>query len=126
MTDPTLTPQPEPTPASTQFEFNRPTIIALLYLASFLTLLSGPAGLVLAYVWRGEPHDAWEQSHFTFLIRTFWLGLGFCVICALLSLIIIGLFGFVLIGVWTVVRSVLALVAAQKHAPIRHPRKLLW
>ena len=40
--------------------------------------------------------------------------------------ILIGLLGFVLIGVWIVVRAVMALVAAQKHAPIRHPLKLLW
>jgi len=127
MTDPPLAPQPEPTPVPAhQFEFNRPTIISLLYLASFLTLLSGLAGLILAYVWRNEPHEPWEQSHFTFLIRTFWIGLGCSVICAVLSLVLIGLLGFVLIGVWMVVRSVMALVAAQKHAPIRHPLKLLW
>jgi uncharacterized membrane protein len=127
MTDPPLAPQPEPTPVSAhQFEFNRPTIVSLLYLASFLTLLSGLAGLVLAYVWRNEPHEAWEQSHFTFLIRTFWLGLGFSVVCAMLAIFVIPLLGFVAIGVWVVVRSVMALVAAQKHAPIRHPLKLLW
>jgi uncharacterized membrane protein len=127
MTDPPSSPPPEPMPASAnQFELNRPTIVSLLYLAGFLTLLSGIAGLVLAYVWRNEPHEAWEQSHFTFLIRTFWIGLGLSVICALLSVIMVGLLGFVAIGVWIVVRSVMALVAAQKHAPIRHPLKLLW
>jgi len=127
MTDPPSFPQPDPVPSSAQqFEFNRPTIVSLLYLASFLTLLSGLAGLVLAYVWRNEPHEAWEQSHFTFLIRTFWLGLGFSVICAMLAIFVIPLLGFVAIGVWVVVRSVMALVAAQKHAPIRHPLKLLW
>jgi uncharacterized membrane protein len=127
MTDPPLVPPTEPMPASAhQFEFNRPTIVSLLYLASFLTLVSGLAGLVLAYVWRNEPHEAWEQSHFTFLIRTFWIGLGFAVVSAILSFILIGLLGFVAIGVWIVVRSVMALVAAQKHAPIRYPLKLLW
>ena len=53
-------------------------------------------------------------------------GCGFSVISALLSFVLIGLLGFVFIGVWMVVRSVMALVAAQKHAPIRHPLKLLW
>jgi uncharacterized membrane protein len=127
MSDPSSLPSHEP--ASTpvpQFEFNRPTIISLLYLASFLTVITGLAGLVLAYVWRDQPHEPWEQSHFIFLIRTFWLGLGFSVICAVLSLILIGLLGFALVGVWVVVRSVMALVAAQKHAPIRQPLKLLW
>ena len=127
MTDPPSRPQPDPVPTSAhQFEFNRPTIVSLLYLASFLTLLSGLAGLILAYVWRNEPHEAWEQSHFTFLIRTFWLGLGFSVICAMLAIFVVPLLGFVFIGFWMVVRSVMAMVAAQKHAPIRHPLKLLW
>ena len=127
MTEPSsLQPQEPISTSAPQFEFNRPTIISLLYLASFLTLFSVVAGLVLAYVWRGEPHEPWEQSHFTFLIRTFWIGLGFSVICAVLSLVLVGLLGFAAIGVWIVVRSVMALVAAQKHAPIRHPLKLLW
>ena len=130
MTEPPSFSQPDPVPGSAhQFEFNRPTIVSLLYLASFLTLgLSGLAGLVLAYAWRNLGHDAWEQSHFTFLIRTFWLGLGFAVICSLLAIFALPLplLGFVAIAVWIVVRSAMALVAAQKHAPIRYPLKLLW
>jgi uncharacterized membrane protein len=128
MTDPPLSPPPEPMPASAhRFEFNRPTVVSLLFIASFLTLLTAMlAGLILAYVWRNEPHEAWEQSHFTYMIRTFWIGLLGSVISAVLSLVLIGLLGFVLIGVWVVVRSVMSLVAAQQHAPIRHPLKLLW
>jgi uncharacterized membrane protein len=130
MTDPPSFPPTDPVPGSAhQFQFNRPTIVSLLYLASFLTLgVSGLVGLVLAYAWRNERHEAWEQSHFTFLIRTFWLGLGFAVICALLAIFALPLplLGFLAIGVWIVVRSVMALAAAQKHAPIRYPLKLLW
>ena len=44
------------------FDFNRPTIIALLYLASFLTGITGLVGLILAYVWKSEPGDEWARS----------------------------------------------------------------
>src|SRR5690606_30404831 len=33
-------------------------------------------GVVLAYVWRRQPVPEWQRSQFTYLIRTFWLGLG--------------------------------------------------
>jgi len=36
------------------FEFNHPTIISLLYLASCITGVTAIVGVVLAYVWRGE------------------------------------------------------------------------
>ncbi len=48
--------QPNATPAG-GFDLNRPTIINLLYIASFITGITGIIGVVLAYVWKGEPHE---------------------------------------------------------------------
>ncbi|WP_246047644.1 hypothetical protein [Hankyongella ginsenosidimutans] len=46
--------RPSATPTG-NFELNRPTIVGLLYAGSYLTGLSGLIGLVLAYVWKGNP-----------------------------------------------------------------------
>src|SRR3546814_14895292 len=73
------------------FDLNRPTIVALLYLASFLTGITALIGLVLAYVWKNEPHEPWEPSHYSFHIRSFWYGLLGAIICGILTLILIGL-----------------------------------
>lgn len=108
------------------FDLNHPTIVALLYLSSFIVGITGIIGLVLAYVWRGEAAGGWEASHYTFHIRTFWIAVIAGIVCAILSLILIGLFGFLLVGIWVIVRTVLALLAAQKKQPIPNPESLIW
>lgn len=103
------------------FDFNRPTIVSLLYLGGFITGVSAIVGLVLAYVWKGEPHAGWEESHFRYLIRTFWIGLLFSVVAGVLAMILIGFLLFPLIAIWFIVRCVKALLAAQKREPLADP-----
>lgn len=117
--------EPNKNPAG-GFDTNQPTIIALLYLASFLVGITGIIGLILAYVWRGETRGSWETSHYTFHIRTFWIALLGSVISAILTLVLIGLFGFLIIGLWVIVRTVLALLAAQRRQPIANPETWIW
>jgi len=52
---------------------NRPLVVGIVYLSTFLTGFGGFVGVVLAYVFRSREHEAWETSHFQYLIRTFWL-----------------------------------------------------
>jgi len=53
----------------------RPIIVAILYLANLLTGFTVLIGLILAYVWRNDGATTdWEETHFTYLIRTFWIG----------------------------------------------------
>jgi uncharacterized membrane protein len=113
-------------PAEQGFEFNQPTVIALLYLVSFVTGITGLVGIVLAHVWQGDNREAWAASHFTYLIRTFWFGLLASVIAGLLSLVLIGFLLFPLIAVWVGVRSVMSLVKAQKNEPMPEPGTLLF
>ncbi|PTD22048.1 DUF4870 family protein [Sphingomonas fennica] len=108
------------------FDLNHPTIIALLYLGSFVVGITALIGLVLAYVWRGEAGSGWETSHYTFHIRTFWIALVAACVSTVLMLVLIGFIGFVVIGIWVVVRTVLALLAAQKRQPIANPESWLW
>lgn len=119
MTEPNSNPVPG-------FDFNHPTIVALLYLASFVVGITGLVGLILAYVWRGESSGGWEASHYTFHIRTFWIALVAGVLSAILMIVLIGFLGFVLIGIWVIVRSVLALLQAQKRQPVPNPESWLW
>jgi len=114
-----------PTPA-TGFDFNRPTIVALLYLASFLFGITGIVGLILAYVWQGETRGTWEESHLRFHIRTFWFGLLGCAIAMVLMLVLIGFLALLAVGLWVLIRTIIALLAAQKRQPIADPATLLW
>lgn len=114
------------TPVAGGFEFNRPTIIGLLYAGSYITGLSGLIGLVLAYVWRSEPHEPWEATHYSYLIRTFWLSIAAVIIGVVTLIVGVGFVILGLIGLWALVRIVLSLVNAQKRAPMPNPETLLF
>lgn len=113
--------QPKPTPpANGGFDLNNPTIISLLYLGSFITGITGLVGIVLAYVWRAD-QEPWAASHFTFLIRTFWIGLLASFVSALLVIILIGIPMLIAVSVWFAVRSVVSIVKAQRREPMPNP-----
>ncbi|GGB91358.1 hypothetical protein GCM10011494_07180 [Novosphingobium endophyticum] len=114
-------PKPTPTPANPGFEFNNPTIISLLYLASFVTGITAIIGVVLAFVWRGEPKADWEVSHYQYLINTFWIGLVGSIVGFLLLIVLIGLLVWAAVAVLVIVRSVMSLLNAQKHMPMPNP-----
>lgn len=108
------------------FDFNQPTIISLLYLGSFITGISGLVGIVLAHVWQSENQENWAASHFTYLIRTFWIGLVASIISGLLVIVFIGVLLIPLVMVWVGVRSVMSLIKAQKQEPMPDPQTLLF
>ena len=114
-----------PGQTSTSFDLNRPTIVSLLYLSSFFLGVTVIVGVVLAYVWKGEPHADWESSHYQYLIRTFWLGLIGCIVSTLFMIVLIGFLMLVAVGVLVVVRCVLSLVNAQKQQAMPNPETWL-
>lgn len=113
---------PGPPASGGGFDFNRPTIISLLYLGSFLTGVTAIVGVILAYVWKGEGgHEAWLDSHYAYLIRTFWIGFIGSIVGVILTVVLIGIFILLAVAALVIVRSVLSLLAAQKHAPMPNP-----
>lgn len=105
---------------------NKPTIIAGLYLASFMFGITGIVGLVLGYVWRDEVRGTWEESHLTYLIRTFWIGLVLSIISIPLMFLLIGFLILPAAMVQLAVRSIFSLVRAQRQEPMPDPETLLW
>ena len=112
-------------PANSGFDLNQPTVIALLYLAGFATGISSLIGIVLAHMWAGDNQDEWANSHFAYLIRTFWFGLLGFIVSGVLTFVLIGVLLFPMVAVWVGVRSVVCLLKAQKREPMPDP-KTLW
>jgi uncharacterized membrane protein len=112
--------------SSSGFEFNRPTIVALLYLASLVTGLPILIGLILSYIWNGEDHAGWEASHYRWFIRTFWISIAWGIIGVATFFFVIGMIILALGGVWIAVRSIKALLAAQKQQPVTNVETWLW
>src|SRR5690606_16177505 len=100
---------------------NHPTVVSLLYLGGFVTGISALIGLILAYIWGGDRPAEWEQSHFRYHIRTFWICVLQAIIAGLICLTIIliplAVLWYIWIVVWTAVRTIKALLAAQKQQP---------
>ena len=81
-------------------------------LAAFAPLfgIAGIVGVIIAYVKRSEARGTWVDSHFTWLIRTFWWSLLWDMIAALLFITLIGIpFAIALLvgtSIWGIYRLV--------------------
>lgn len=107
--------------ASGSFDLNQPTILSLLYISSFLLGVTALVAVVLAYVWKDQPHAEWEVSHYRYHIRTFWLALIGSIISFILLIVLVGFLLWLAVAVLVVVRSILSLINAQKQQPMPNP-----
>ena len=81
-------------------------VIYGLYAAAFLVGITAIAAIVMVYIKRDDARGTWLESHYLWLIRTFWYGLGWCVLGAITFVILIG---WAILGVnvvWLVYRIV--------------------
>lgn len=104
----------EPGPANIQ-------LIYILYLVGFVIGISALVGIVLAYINRGKSEE-WVETHYTWAIRTFWIGILYAVISGLLTVVLIGFLLLLLTAIWVVVRMVIGLQAVSRGEPIRNPQ----
>jgi len=115
-----------PGSATPGFDFNKAAIVSLLYIGGFVVGVTGLIGFILALVWKDEVAGTWEESHLQFHIMTFVIGLLVGIIGSILSFVLIGIPILIALAVWILVRSVLALLKAQKHEPIVDPKTWLF
>lgn len=99
-------------------------VIYILYLASFVIGLTGLVGIVLAYLNRGKS-EPWLESHYTWAIRTFWIGLLGSFISFVLFFLVIGMFTIILVAIWFIVRIVVGLQKLGRNEPIADPQSWL-
>ncbi len=113
MTETTPTPDPAPAPAAPppsilSDERQMALIIYILYLIPFAFGVTHIVGLVLAYANRPTAPD-WLKSHYTYQIRTFWIGLLYFVVACISVILLIGLFLVPVVIIWYIVRCALGL-----------------
>lgn len=119
----------EQLPATRGFDFNQPTVVSLLYLASVVTGLPMLIGVVLAYVWKGEAQNGWEESHLRYHVRSFWIGIALGLLFAIPTVLTLGVAGFILypaLVLWLIVRSMKSLMKAQRREPMTNVTTWLW
>lgn len=95
-------------------------VIYILYLASLVIGITGIVGIVLAYINRGKS-GGFVESHYTFLIRTFWIGLLYALISVVLMLAVVGIVLMFAVAVWFIARCILGIQALQRGEPVKNP-----
>lgn len=95
-------------------------VIYVLYLAGFAFGFTPLVGVVMAYINRGKA-SGWVETHYTWIIRTFWIGLVYSLISLVLSLLLVGFLLMLATAVWFVVRCVIGLMAASRDEAIAKP-----
>jgi uncharacterized membrane protein len=122
----------------TQEDHTLPTVVYALYLLGLVNFLTTLIGLIIAYSNRDRAGPVME-SHYTFQIRSFWIGIALWLIAGILllwgiplMLILIG-FPLVIIGglilamthIWFALRCILGLIYVSRGEAYPRPRTWL-
>jgi len=99
--------------------------VYVLYLFGYITGITTFIGAIIAYLQAGSSRSA-IKSHYTFQLRTFWIGLLY-LFGGLLS-IHLGIGAFILLWwlVWSLVRNIKGLLALNRGEPISNPESWMF
>jgi uncharacterized membrane protein len=96
-------------------------LVYVLYLASTVIGLTVLIGLVMAYINRRDVSGRWEESHYTYQIRTFWIGVLYSLISVILMIVGVGFLLIVAVVIWAIIRCVRGLQWAAAGRPVPNP-----
>ena len=108
-------------PVQASEERNWTIAVWLLYIGSYITVISIIAGLVIAYMKRPQFAGTPYESHMTSAIRTFWIGVIGGIVFTALSFVLIGIPLLIALVIWLIFRNVRGLVRAINGQPIDNP-----
>lgn len=108
----------DPGPANAQ-------LIYILYLVGFLVGVTTLVGIILAYMNKGKT-GGYVESHYIWLIRTFWIGLLYFAIGFVLTIVVVGIFILVAAFIWMVIRLVMGLQKLNRGEPIANPQSWMF
>jgi uncharacterized membrane protein len=94
------------------------TVVYALQAAGFFIGITWIVAIVLDYVKKDDAKGTWLESHLRWQIRTFWWGLLWGVIGAILLLVIVGWFVLMADAVWIIYRIVKGWLALAENKPI--------
>lgn len=123
----TGTPAAQPPPSSPPQAPTDSTakIIYILYLVSLAIGVTAIVGLIMAYVNVGDAPEP-LKTHYRFQIRTFWIGLLYAIVGALLSIAGIGVVVLIFLAVWFIVRCVKGLKYLDRRETYPNVETWLW
>lgn len=96
-----------------------------LYALAAVTGFPMLVGVIVAYIARGEA-PTWLQSHYTFLIRTFWYLIALVIVGAALAFFLVGFVLLWVLPLWLVVRVVRGWLLLENRKPVPDPESWLF
>jgi uncharacterized membrane protein len=118
-TGPSSTPQPL-VPSTTIA-----LIVYILYFVGYFTGITAIIGVIMAHV-QIDSAEPLLATHYRFQIRTFWIGLLYLAVGAVLSLIVIGAAVLLWWFIWSLIRNIKGVLALNEHRPIADPGSWLF
>ena len=90
----------------------------ILHALAPFTALSAIIAVIISHIKVKETQNEFIRSHHSWLIRTFWWGLLWTLICIPLVLVLVGALGFVLVGVWWLYRTIRGFINFNERKPM--------
>ncbi|CDE75498.1 putative uncharacterized protein [Sutterella sp. CAG:521] len=95
-------------------------------ISAFLFGWPSIAAVILNYIMAPDARGTFLQSHFSWQIRTFWYGMIWTVLVAIVGVLltpfvigpIIWLIGFVVLGIWVAYRIVVGWLRLRQYRPV--------
>ena len=98
-------------------------LVYILYLVGLAVGITHFVGLVMAYMNRSSAPE-WVQTHYTFQIRTFWIGLLGAAIGIALMFILVGFLVLAAVAIWFIIRCVKGMQCVGRREAYPNPRVL--
>lgn len=103
--------------------------VYILYLLSAILGLTSIIGVIIAYAFRPDA-STWLQTHYTYAIRTFWIGMTLFILSIAFTLFdgpseLTITFG-ILTLIWWLTRSITGVITLRNGAPIKNPQTWLF
>ncbi|GAN54994.1 DUF4870 family protein [Tanticharoenia sakaeratensis] len=95
--------------------------VHILHAATFVTGFTGVAAVIIAYIKRADAAGTIYESHLTYAIRSFWIGIGLSLVALVLCVLLVGFLLFALVGVWWLIRVIRPIIALSENRAINDP-----
>ena len=104
--------------AGSEGERNIVLVAYILHACAVFTGLTAIVGVILNHLKVNDTQSAFIRSHHSWMLRTFWWGLLWAVICSVLMLVLVGAVGFLILGIWWIYRIVRGFLAYAERKPM--------
>jgi uncharacterized membrane protein len=97
----------------------------ILFIAGCVVPLTPIIAVIMAYINRGSA-SPWLSTHYTWIIRTFWISFVYAIVAIILVFVAIGIPLLLVLAVWVLVRTIRGLMLLNKRQPLADPQSWMF